>query len=253
MGENCEESGIGGLKINRRTKEFYGLGKDRCIMNVGQFNLRPDGTSCDIEFLIDNGYCVGYANWLDATQKKVFTNIQVIQLRTKKCIFTMKIAQKYKQGVETNKLSDYDVKLFRSWAVLRLKNREKPLTMVINYATKKVKRSNENLNPEAFVDKMAYPAEHIHYENRTRFYRMLLPEKFRSNNLDYEVFIKDYCYNTKGEVILLIYTPDSTILFNASKQSLINWFPLLNYYQKEDPYARFYEIFTQNQYYTCKL
>lgn len=142
----------------------------------------------------------------------------------------MKITQKYKKGVETNKLSDYDVKLFRHWAVLRLKNSKNSMTMVINYITKKVKRSNENLNPEAFVDKQVYPLEHIHYENKTRFYRMLLPERFRSANQAYKVFIKDYCYNSKGEVILLIYTPDSTVLFNASKQSLINWFPLLNYW-----------------------
>jgi hypothetical protein len=217
MGENSKETGIGDLQIKRGVKEFYGLGKDRCIMYVGQHNLRPDGTKCDIEFLIDNGYCLGYANWHDSVANKIFTNIQVIKLRTKKSIFKFKIAQKYKKGVETNKLSDYDVKLFKNWAVLRLKNKENPLTMVINYATKKVKRSNEDLNPEAFVNKSAFPIEHTRYENKTRFYRMLLPPKFRSNNPDYKVFIKDYCYNSKGEVILLIDTPDSNILFNASK------------------------------------
>lgn len=50
-------------------------------MHVGKFSLRPDGTTCDVEFLVDNGYCLGYANWLDLEKNKVFTNIEVLQLR----------------------------------------------------------------------------------------------------------------------------------------------------------------------------
>jgi hypothetical protein len=252
MGENCKESGIGDLKL-KRSNEFYSLGKDRCMMQVGKFSMHSDGTTCEPEFVIDNGYCLGYDNWLDLNLNINFTNIHVIHLRRKKIIFLIKISQKYKSGVEKYKLCDYDVKLYRHWAVFRLKKKEKPMTMVINYSTKKVKRSNEDLNPEAFVDASFYPQEHYHYEHRTRFNRMIVPDKFRSNNPDYKVFVKDYCFNLRGEVIFHINTPDSNILYNASKESIINWFPELNYSQKNDPYSKFYEIFTKNQYYTCKL
>ena len=128
------------------------------------------------------------------------------------------------------------------------------MTMIVHYSSKKVKRNNKNLNPEAYIDESTFPEKnHLYFEQMTRSYRVIVPEKFRSNDPSYPVHVSDMLRDRWGNLMFNIWLPDSTLIFNASLNKPINWIPLMSQGWKNDSGSFNFDNFYRNRYLTAKV
>lgn len=126
--------------------------------------------------------------------------------------------------------------------------------MIVHYSSKKVKRNNKNLNPEAYIDESTFPEKnHLYFEQMTRSYRIMVPEEVRSNDPSFPVQVTDILRDRWGNLMFNIWLPDSTLIFNASLNKPINWIPLMSQHWKNDSGSFNFDTFYRNRYLTAKV
>ena len=230
FGENLHEF------FHRQPREEQGLGRDEDWM---VFGVKEEGGHLP-ELVVDNEFCLSYLNYMDVARNLLITKIRIFRLNSKKKIFEMKTEQKNRKGLKKISLRNFDVRILKDYAILTSKEgKGARMTMVINFMTRKIKRSGEVLNPEAFIPKNIVDERFSMFEHKTRFYRLLPPEEVddlgtKAGYAEVKKYsmVRNEQQGGRRELLGLVYLKDSTMLYNYSQGEVVFWFPLLNFSQK---------------------